>query len=272
MNYSQQTPVQKAVIPLFLNYKDVVVEAVTGSGKTLAFVLPLLQMLIRRFNDGRPLSKNQVGTVIISPTRELATQIYSTILSFLDLINVSTDYNFTAALYIGGNNIFEDLKAFADNGAHIVIGTPGRLDDLFNRNSIFNLKEVEVLILDEADRLLDLGFERQLTSIIKKIPKQRRTGLFSATMNEALSELVRTGLRNPVRVNVKVQIQNGTEITEQSIPSTLEVFYLLSEPDDKLINLLRILKSNPDAKFIVYFSTGCAVDYYFKVFELKYRF
>lgn len=119
--------------------------------------------------------------------------------------------------------------------------------------------------MDEADRLLDMGFEHQLTSIISKIPKQRRTGLFSATMTEALTKLVHAGLRNPVRVTVKVHTSNGSIQTEQKIPTSLSIFALVCEADDKLMHLINLLLVFPNDKFIVYFSTAACVDYFFKI-------
>ncbi|KAJ3269759.1 hypothetical protein HDV01_001060 [Terramyces sp. JEL0728] len=269
--YSQMTPVQASVIPLFLSYKDVVVEAVTGSGKTLSFVIPILEMLLRRYQQGRPLKKNEIGVVIISPTRELAQQIHKVMTPFVDALN--DDENCVVKegirhlLFIGGNDTREDVKLFNQKGAQIVIGTPGRLDDLFKRSTIFNTKEVEVLVMDEADRLLDMGFEVQLTSIIRKIPKQRRTGLFSATMTEALTKLVKAGLRNPVKVQVKVQSNDGEMISEQKVPSTLEMFYLIAKPEEKTARLISILKNHKEKKFIIYFATGALVDFYYKILK-----
>lgn len=272
LGLQQMTPVQKATIPLLLGYKDVVVEAVTGSGKTLAFVIPIFELLLRRYREDRPLRKNEVGVVVISPTRELATQIHKVVSQLSDAINGDTSSDskieIQSALFIGGSEITNNINDFVSNGAHIVIGTPGRLEDLFKKSTVFSLKEVEVLIMDEADRLLDMGFEKQLSSIISKIPKQRRTGLFSATMTEALGKLVKTGLRNPVRVNVKVHAENGTIQTEQKIPSSLKIFYLLLQPDEKLNYLINLLQSFPEEKFIVYFSTAACVDYFFKILSM----
>ncbi|KAH9248273.1 hypothetical protein BASA81_014075 [Batrachochytrium salamandrivorans] len=281
------TPVQASTVPLFMKHKDVVVEAVTGSGKTLAFVIPVLEMLLRRFMNNRPLAKNEIGALIISPTRELAKQTYNVITVFVDALNAYAASNapsleaevnlktqpgavstpaehISHMLFIGGHGVREDVQRFAATGAHIVVGTPGRLDDLLKRQTIFNCKELEVLVLDEADRLLDMGFELALTSILRKLPKQRRTGLFSATMNEALSQLVKTGLRNPVKIVVKVEALDGGD-SDQRTPSSLAIGYAIVKPDEKLGKLLYLLNSNQDKKFIVYFSTCACVDYFYKV-------
>ncbi|QRW22201.1 DEAD/DEAH box helicase [Rhizoctonia solani] len=232
--FSQMTPVQASAIPLFMKHKDVVVEvctikdplswlkpakAVTGSGKTLAFVVPIIEKLIRR---GTPLRKNEVGALVISPTRELAAQIHSIFQLFLEAQppppqpeNVHPDDPALAPTYppslllVSGTDSTpaQDTQRFSDTSADIVIGTPGRIEEfLLGRGSNrVSVKELEVLVLDEADRLLDLGFLGSITKILRHLPKQRRTGLFSATMTDALSELVRVGLRNPVRIVVKVE-------------------------------------------------------------------
>jgi superfamily II DNA/RNA helicase len=165
--------------------------------------------------------------LILLPTRELATQIDSILSQLLESINSSIhdepikienhivkgkskegDYRewITSQLFIGGTSVRQDIETFSKTGAHILIGTPGRVQDLLSAHpSLFHVKELEVLVMDEADRLLDLGFEKQLMAIISSIPKQRRTCLFSATMSEGLSRIVKAGLRNPVKIVVKVQ-------------------------------------------------------------------
>ncbi|KAK9760143.1 ATP-dependent rRNA helicase spb4, variant 2 [Basidiobolus ranarum] len=260
LGFTNMTPVQAATIPLFMKNKDVVVEAVTGSGKTLAFVIPVLQILLRRED---PLTKNQIGAVIVSPTRELAKQIYEV----MDIFLKSSSQPLKHALYIGGEtSIAEDIKHFKEEGPDILIGTPGRLEDLLTGRGgakLINTKELDVLVLDEADRLLDMGFSNSLTNIIGALPKQRRTGLFSATMTDALSELVRAGLRNPVRVVVKVEDLKSHE--EQRTPASLENGYIACDSDQKLGQLIRVLQSQNDKKYIVYFSTCACVDYFFKI-------
>jgi ATP-dependent RNA helicase DDX55/SPB4 len=218
------TPVQASTIPLFLNYKDCIVQAVTGSGKTLAFLVPILQILHRKImNDEKPLGKNKIYALVLAPTRELATQINSVLAQLLEMYlneegescikkensksasKKNSGAAITSGLLIGGTSVREDIESFSKSGAHILIATPGRVQDLFSAHpSLFNVRELEVLVMDEADRLLDLGFERQLMSILAMLPKQRRTCLFSATMSEGLARIVKAGLRNPVKVSVKV--------------------------------------------------------------------
>lgn len=263
------TPVQASTIPLFLKNKDVVVEAVTGSGKTLAFLIPILEMILRR---EEPLGMFQIGGIIVSPTRELATQIASILPKFLEFINPTVVDKYpngiTYGLFIGGKTtVAEDaITLKKQGGVHILIGTPGRLDELLKRKDVVKPNELEVAVLDEADRLLDLGFLKTLRSILTALPKQRRTGLFSATMTEALNDLIAAGLRNPVRVVVKVESKDAN--SSRRIPMGLDVGYVICESDNKLPALIQLLQ-HPDlahAKTIVYMATCACVDYYFKAF------
>ncbi|KIY42929.1 DEAD-domain-containing protein [Fistulina hepatica ATCC 64428] len=276
MGHARTTPVQSATIPLFMKHKDVVVEAVTGSGKTLAFVIPVLEQLLRRETR---LKKNEIGALIISPTRELATQIHSIFKLFLSA-QPSEDGMARIQdplLLISSKEISpaDEVKQFLSSGSDIVVGTPGRIEEflLGKGQDVVSTKELEVLVLDEADRLLDLGFQTALTRIITHLPKQRRTGLFSATMTDALSELVRVGLRNPARVVVKVQAkQQGVTtglIEERRIPANLKNYYLSCRASEKLIQLARVISyenhSHQSSLFIVYFSTAACVDYFYRV-------
>jgi len=199
MGFIEMTPVQSGAIPLFMKNKDVVVEAVTGSGKTLSFLIPILEKIHRRSHK---LAASEVGAIVISPTRELATQIAKVLTDFEPFLQ-----NIKHQLLIGGEtSLEEDIASFREIEPDVLIGTPGRLEDMLSqKRGGVNVKELEVLVLDEADRLLDMGFSVSLNKIMSLLPKQRRTGLFSATMTDGLHELVRAGLRNPVRVVVKVE-------------------------------------------------------------------
>ncbi|GAA5868460.1 hypothetical protein JCM1840_007003 [Sporobolomyces johnsonii] len=312
MGFEQMTPVQASTIPLFMQHKDVVVEAVTGSGKTLAFVIPVLEKLLRR---DKPLGKREIGAIIISPTRELATQIHSVFSHFIsaqptsdpsDPSDPSTSSSASTRtlppplLLIGGNSLPQDKQAFFETGADILIGTPGRLEEFLLGSSsvamgkkkgagarkesgvgVGDTRGLEVLVMDEADRLLDLGFTPTLTRLLDHFPKQRRTGLFSATMTDALGQLVRVGLRNPVRVVVKVEAKSvkgkakddGTG--DRKIPALLQNGYIVCPPSERMAMLLRILQQEAFAaddgegggarKFIVYFATCACVDYFYKI-------
>ncbi|TFK43507.1 DEAD-domain-containing protein [Crucibulum laeve] len=293
MGHTQMTPVQASTIPLFMKHKDVVVEAVTGSGKTLAFVIPILERLIRRQSK---LRKDEVGALIITPTRELASQIHSIFELFLssqpaESTATEIDEGLSPVhppplLLVSSNesSAAQDVQRFLLTGADIVIGTPGRVEEFLmgkGRGTV-NVKELEVLVLDEADRLLDLGFQTAVTRIITHLPKQRRTGLFSATMTDAdaLSELVRVGLRNPARIIVKVQSKRVTSktlsgkqkferIEERRIPANLQNFFVSCKASEKMTQLTRIIElettKNQSSRFIVYFATCACVDYFYKV-------
>ncbi|KAF9957584.1 ATP-dependent rRNA helicase spb4 [Mortierella alpina] len=258
MGFSDMTPVQSGAIPLFMKNKDVVVEAVTGSGKTLTFLIPILEKIHRR---SRKLLPAEVGAIIISPTRELATQITKVLKDFEPFFP-----NISHQLLIGGEtSLEEDIATFQQVHPDILIGTPGRLEDILSqKRSGVNVKELEVLVLDEADRLLDMGFSVSLNKIMSLLPKQRRTGLFSATMTDGLHELVRAGLRNPVRVVVKVEDLVGGG--GQRTPASLHIGYILCSTSQKLLLLTHLLRQEAaNKKTIVYFATCASVDYFYKL-------
>ncbi|RDX75020.1 DEAD-box ATP-dependent RNA helicase 18 [Mucuna pruriens] len=254
------TPVQAATIPLLCSFKDVAVDAATGSGKTLAFLVPLVEILRRSSSHPKP---HQVLGIIVSPTRELSTQIYHVAQPF-----ISTLVNVKSMLLVGGVEVKADIKKIEEEGANILIGTPGRLYDIMDRMDVLNFKNLEILILDEADRLLDMGFQKQITSIISHLPKLRRTGLFSATQTEAIEELSKAGLRNPVRVEVRAETksENGSaslkQIESSKTPSGLLIEYMECEADKKPSQLVDILIKNHSKKIIIYFMTCACVDYW----------
>ncbi|CAN1812110.1 DEAD-box ATP-dependent RNA helicase 18 [Linum perenne] len=254
------TPVQAATIPLLCSYKDVAVDAATGSGKTLAFVVPLVEILRRTSPAPKP---HQVMGIIISPTRELSSQIYHVAQPF-----IATLSNFRSILLVGGGDVKADVLTIEEEGANLLIGTPGRLHDIMERIDDLDFRNLDVLILDEADRLLDMGFQKQLNAIISRLPKLRRTGLFSATQTEAVEELAKAGLRNPVRVEVRAEEKalNDSVPSQHSasskIPSGLALEYLECEADKKLSELVDLLVKNKSKKIIVYYMTCACVDYW----------
>ncbi|KAK5938579.1 ATP-dependent rRNA helicase spb4 [Knufia obscura] len=292
MNFSKMTPVQASTIPLFMAHKDVVVEAVTGSGKTLAFLLPLVERILRQEEATK---KHHVAAIVISPTRELATQIHNvltTLLAFhgpsasalrsLKRLLVDAEDEESAIeeepaeafpkntpkvlpqLLLGGSNAAaQDLSRFLKTSPNVLIGTPGRLLEILSSPYVHAPQSAfEVLVLDEADRLLDLGFKDDLTKILALLPKQRRTGLFSASVSEAVDQIIRVGLRNPVRIAVKVKGTNGVQ--DKKTPASLRMTYLLTPASQKLPALKELLhKLEPrPLRTIVYLSTCAAVDYF----------
>ncbi|XP_069021926.1 ATP-dependent RNA helicase DDX55 [Embiotoca jacksoni] len=263
LNFTHMTPVQSACIPLFMSNKDVAAEAVTGSGKTLAFVIPVIELLLKREEK---LKKMQVGALVITPTRELALQISEVMEKFIQKFP-----QFKQILLIGGSNPIEDVEKFKDQGANIVIATPGRLEDMFRRKSdgldlAGSVKSLDVLVLDEADRLLDMGFEASLNTILGHLPKQRRTGLFSATQTQELEKLVRAGLRNPVRIAVKEK-GLAAAAAAQKTPARLSNFFTICRSEDKFNTLVAFLRQHKHEKHLVFFSTCACVEYYGRALE-----
>ncbi|XP_057332489.1 probable ATP-dependent RNA helicase DDX55 homolog [Microplitis mediator] len=259
LKFHHPTPIQAACIPILLNGKDVAAEAVTGSGKTLAFLIPLIEILQKRSDEWKA---TEIGGIIISPTRELATQISEVLNLFLKDIP-----KLKQVLLVGGTTVKEDAIKLKQ-GANIIIATPGRLEDIFSNCKDVNLgkavKSLELLVLDEADRLLDLGFSATLNTILSQLPRLRRTGLFSATQTKELQQLIRAGLRNPTIVAVK-------EKSSVSTPISLNNYYAIVEPDHKIATLVNFIKSKgTDLKYMIFFSTCACVDYFSHV--LKFMF
>ncbi|KAL4870908.1 hypothetical protein BDV12DRAFT_164891 [Aspergillus spectabilis] len=280
MGFTRMTPVQASAIPLFMAHKDVVVEAVTGSGKTLSFLIPVVEKLLRL---EEPIKKHHVGAIIVSPTRELASQIYNVLASLLAfhppsaaVINPSEPdedaprkkhsssiLKVVPQLLLGGSTSpAEDLSSFLKQSPNLLVATPGRLLELLSSPHVHcPQSSFEMLVLDEADRLLDLGFKETLQNILRRLPKQRRTGLFSASVSEAVDQIVRVGLRNPVKVVVKVK--GGSGVDDKRTPASLQMTYLTLPPTHKFPALKHILKSvqPTPSKSIFFVSTCSGVDY-----------
>lgn len=229
----------------------------------MAFVIPIIELLLKREEK---LKKKQVGALVITPTRELALQISEVMGMFIQKFP-----EFTQILLIGGSNPAEDVEKFKEHGGNIVIATPGRLEDMFRRKSeglelASAVRSLEVLVLDEADRLLDMGFEASLNTILSYLPKQRRTGLFSATQTQELEKLVRAGLRNPVRITVKEKGQAAT--ATQKTPSRLSNYYTICRAEDKFNTLVTFLRQHKHEKQLVFFSTCACVEYFGRALEM----
>lgn len=192
-NYENATPVQEQVIPTILAGKDLIASAQTGTGKTAAFLLPVIHRLLTNHVDG------QVGALVIVPTRELAIQISQHLEGLSYFTHISS-----LAVY-GGNdaqNFVAEKKAL-QMGADIIICTPGRMIAHLNMGYV-SMKGLQFLVLDEADRMLDMGFQDDLTRIIKALPQKRQTLLFSATMPPKIRQLARNILVDPVEVNIAI--------------------------------------------------------------------
>jgi len=184
LKFKHPTPIQSRVIPSAIEGKDVIGIAQTGTGKTLAFGIPLIQRLANL--QGRAL--------VLTPTRELAIQVEENILKISRAVGIKT------AVLIGGDSAFKQVKHL-EGGARVIIATPGRLIDLMNQRKV-HLNDIHILVLDEADRMLDMGFAPQVDKILKVIPTQRQTMLFSATMPSAIIKMTSKHMKTPTQVEV----------------------------------------------------------------------
>jgi ATP-dependent RNA helicase RhlE len=222
--FTVPTPIQARAIPTVLRKKDVMGLAQTGTGKTAAFVLPILQRLIER-------PRGRVRGLIIAPTRELAEQIHQTIRT------LGCKTGLRCATIYGGVNINPQMNKLRA-GVEIVVACPGRLLDHINRRTI-NLSNLEVLVLDEADRMLDMGFLPDIKKIIRHIPGDRQTLLFSATMPEGISKLANDILQSPVTVQVDYRepvntVTHALYPVEQNLKASL-LLKLLGKTDTESV-------------------------------------
>ena len=190
LNFSEPTPIQKEAIPVALSGRDVLASAQTGTGKTLAFVLPMLQRMLEQPIPG-------VTGLVLLPTRELAAQVATVVKEVGRFTNVRS------VLLVGGESFHLQLQGLKA-GASLVIATPGRLIDHLERRTI-SLSRVHTLVLDEADRMLDMGFAPALHRILNYVPKERQTMLFSATLPPEIGRLSHLALKDPVTVAIAPQ-------------------------------------------------------------------
>lgn len=232
--YKQPTPIQSKAIPTILQGKDVMASAQTGTGKTAAFALPILE----RLSTTTQSSPKYIKTLILTPTRELAAQVFDNFTTY------GTNLNLSTAIVFGGVNIapqFAKLK----KGVDILIATPGRFLDLYSQGAI-NLKHVETFVLDEADRMLDMGFIPDIRKVISFLPKKRQCLLFSATFSPEIRTLAKSIMSNPVEISVN---QNN---------STVEKINQIMHPVDKAKKstaLLSIITENKINQALVFTRT-----------------
>ncbi|MBM5783178.1 MAG: DEAD/DEAH box helicase, partial [Pelagibacterales bacterium] len=231
--YSNPTPIQSEAIPHLLNKKDFLGIAQTGTGKTAAFSLPIIDLLSQ---DKKTVKPNQIRSLILTPTRELAIQIGENIALY------SKGLGLNHCVIFGGVNEFHQIKALK-NGQDIVIATPGRLLDLANQGHI-RFSQVEIFVLDEADRMLDMGFIHDVKKIISKLPEERQSLLFSATMPETISSLANSILKNPIKVEITPQSTTVERINQK--------VYLVDKSNKPAL-LLDVL-SKPDVVAALVFS------------------
>lgn len=262
LSFERMTPVQAAAIPPLLSSKDVCVDAETGSGKTLSYLVPIAQAILF---EKRAKKSSAVRALVIAPTRELATQVHAVA---KQLFNALPGGLVPVPLIGGGTASAAPDESFCRD-LRVLIATPGRLAAALNQGAL-NVSKLELLVLDEADRLLDMGFSVTLTDVLTRLPRQRRTGIYSATQTAEVEALARAGLRNPVRVAVRVHMRDATSESgtskpgakRQRTPASLTCRYHIASPRDKLARMMSLLAQNPDQKFIVYLMTCAYVDYY----------
>ena len=240
--YTIPTPIQQQAIPLILEGKDLLGSAQTGTGKTAAFAIPILQILSEEKEAGRP-KKRIIKSLIITPTRELAVQVSESFSKY------GKNTGLKNTVVYGGVSQFKQTDKLR-KGVDILIATPGRLLDLVNQNYI-NLSNIKILVLDEADRMLDMGFINDVKKIIEKVPVNRQTLFFSATMPPEIVKLSRNILTNPVKIEIAPQTKT-VEAIKQAV-------YFVSRPDKK--NLLKhILKSENVSSALVFTRTKRGAD------------
>ncbi|OBZ82520.1 ATP-dependent RNA helicase HAS1 [Choanephora cucurbitarum] len=245
LGFPKMTEVQARTIPPLMAGRDVLGAAKTGSGKTLAFLIPAIEMLYRlKFKP-----RNGTGAIIVSPTRELALQIFGVAKDLLKY------HQLTFGIVIGGAN----RKAEADKlikGVNLIIATPGRLLDHLQNTRGFVFKNLKALIIDEADRILEIGFEDEMRQIVKILPSDRQTMLFSATQTTKVTDLARISLKKgPLYINVH-------ENRDTSTADGLEQGYVVCDSDRRFLLLFTFLRKNMKKKVIVFFSSCNSVKYH----------
>lgn len=203
--YTQPSPIQQKAIPLILERKDVLASAQTGTGKTAGFVLPILQIL----SQSAPLSRRPIRSLVLTPTRELAAQVYENVKEY------SLFIDFRSTVIFGGVNQKPQVNTIR-NGVDLLVATPGRLLDLHNQK-LLSLANVEVFVLDEADRMLDMGFLRDIQRIIALLPQKRQNLMFSATFSHDIKKLANTILNHPIAVEATPQNTTAEKVEHRVI-------------------------------------------------------
>lgn len=243
LNFTEPTPIQKIALPVIMAGNDVIAVAKTGSGKTLSFILPMIRHIVANLH-GYNSNQTPIG-LILTPTRELALQIHKDCKPFLKKLDLR------AVCCYGGSNISSQI-ADLKKGAELLVCTPGRLIDLLTANNgrVTNLSQVSSLVLDEADRMFDLGFEPQIMKIIKNIRPDRQTCLFSATFARKIENMATKVLQDPIQLIVG----GGRSIVSETITQRVMVV----KPEEKIFKLLSILGEflkEGDSKVLIFCST-----------------
>lgn len=232
--YTTPSPIQAQAIPAVLEGKDVMAAAQTGTGKTAGFTLPILE----RLADGPKVRGNQVRALILTPTRELAAQVQESVFTYSRYVRLSS------AVVFGGVKINPQMLRLS-KGVDVLVATPGRLLDLYNQNAV-KFDQLEVLVLDEADRMLDMGFIRDIRKILALLPKQRQNLLFSATFSDEIRELAKGLVNNPIEISVT---------PPNSTAKTVEQCIYTTDVKKKAPLLERLIKEGDWRQVLVFTST-----------------
>ncbi|XP_072252613.1 ATP-dependent RNA helicase DDX18 [Leuresthes tenuis] len=248
MGFEHMTEIQHKSIRPLLEGRDVLAAAKTGSGKTLAFLIPSIELVYKL----KFMPRNGTGVVILSPTRELAMQTYGV------LKELMTHHVHTYGLIMGGSNRSAEAQKLA-NGVNILVATPGRLLDHLQNTPGFMFKNLQCLIIDEADRILEVGFEEELKQIIKLLPKRRQTMLFSATQTRKVEDLARISLKKePLYVGVD-------DNKDKATVDGLEQGYVVCPSEKRFLLLFTFLKKNRKKKLMVFFSSCMSVKFHYEL-------
>lgn len=234
--YDEPTEVQQQAIKPALEGKDVLAGAKTGSGKTLAFIIPILECLHKEKYD----NNDGLGALVITPTRELAYQIFEV------LRVVGQRHQFSAALVIGGKDLAMERKRI--DQMNIIICTPGRMQQHMEENPLFYGDNLKMLIIDEADRILDMGFQDSLNAIVDFLPKERQCLLFSATQSSSVKDLARLSMKDPVVVKANIEAPTAT-------PESLRQKFTVINLEQKLSFLWAFIKRHKKSKILVFIAT-----------------
>jgi ATP-dependent RNA helicase DDX18/HAS1 len=245
-NYSQATEIQAECIPLAMKGKDIMGTAKTGSGKSLAFLIPAVEMLFRtNFSQSQG-----TGVIVLTPTRELAVQLYEVA---KDLLAFNKK---TCSVIIGGAYRKKEAKKL-QKGVNLLIATPGRLLDHLQNTEDFNFKNLCMLIIDEADAILKNGFEDELKEIIKILPNERQSLLFSATLSKKVENLITLSLNSPTYIDINAQKNLSLTV------DNLEHGYIFVKPEKKFLFLYTFIKKHIHTKKVmIFFATCLEVKFY----------
>ncbi|XP_074550588.1 ATP-dependent RNA helicase DDX18 [Halichoeres trimaculatus] len=248
MGFEHMTEIQHKSIRPLLEGRDVLAAAKTGSGKTLAFLIPSIELIYKL----KFMPRNGTGVVILSPTRELAMQTYGVMKELM------AHHVHTFGLIMGGSNRSAEAQRLA-NGVNILVATPGRLLDHLQNTPGFMFKNLQCLIIDEADRILEVGFEEELKQIIKLLPKKRQTMLFSATQTRKVEDLARISLKKePLYVGVD-------DNKDKATVDGLEQGYVVCPSEKRFLLLFTFLKKNRKKKLMVFFSSCMSVKFHYEL-------